>query len=121
MSALSKEVENICITTISQVDLTKSSKENEIAMSNSLNTQITTVKQNELKKVTSIVETTPYTYKGENVTKQDISNFVKVNFTGNIATSVIKLIDKSADEIVKEQLGNFGSQLNDTEIGKKLG
>lgn len=115
---LSDEVSKICTGKIKQSDLIKVSKKIKEEANNAANTQINKITQEQLKKVTSIVEKTPFSNSGGNVTQQDITNFVKVNFTGDIAISVNKLIDKSADEIVKEQIGNLGSQLDNTEIGK---
>lgn len=116
---LSDEVSKICTSTIKQSDLTKTTRKIEEEITNVANTQINKITQEELKKVTSIIEKTPLNNSSDNITQQDITNFVKVNFTGDIATSVNKLIDKSADEIVKEQIGNLSNQLDNTEISKK--
>lgn len=116
---LSDEVSKIYTSTIKQSDLTKTTEKIKEEITSATNTQINKITQEQLKKVTSIIEKTPLNNSSDNITQQDITNFVKVNFTGDIATSVNKLIDKSADEIVKEQIGNLSSQLDDTEIGKK--
>lgn len=116
---LSDEVSKICTNNIKQSDLTKTTEKIQEETTSAANTQINKITQEELKKVTSNVEKTPLNNSNDNITQQDITNFVKVNFTGDIATSVNKFIDKSANEIVKEQIGNLGSQLDDTEISKK--
>lgn len=83
------------------------------------NTEVNNITQDQLRRITSITERNQITTTGDSVTKQDITNFVKVNFTGEISTSVIKLIDKSADDIVKEQLGAIGKKLDNTAIGER--
>ena len=116
---LSDEASKICTSKIKQSDLTKIESKIKEEATSAANKKINEITQDQLKKVTSIIEKTPLSSSSDKVTQQDITNFVKVNFTGDIATSVNKLIDKSADEIVKEQIGKLGSQLDNTEIGKK--
>ena len=116
---LSDEVSKIYTSKVKQSDLTKVENKIKEEANSAANKKINEITQDQLKKVTSIIEKTPLNSSSDKVTQQDITNFVKVNFTGDIATSVNKLIDKSADEIVKEQIGNLGSQLDDTEISKK--
>ena len=134
-SDLTKSTQNIKIeadkNTISlktDTNITTSSVKSEVnkATSNiqtevtkTANTEVNKITQDQLKKITSITEKTQIKTTGDSVTKQDITNFVKVNFTGEISTSVIKLIDKSADDIVKEQLGAIGKKLDDTAIGER--
>lgn len=116
---LSDEVSKICTSKIKQSDLTKIENKIKEETTSAANAQINKITQEQLKKVTSIVEKTPLNNSNDNISQQDITNFVKANFTGDIATSVNKLIDKSADEIVKEQIGNLSSQLDDTKISNK--
>ena len=109
---LSDEVSKICTSKIKQSDLTKIESKTKEEATSAANKKINEITQDQLKKVTSIIEKTPLSSSSDKVTQQDITNFVKVNFTGDIATSVNKLIDKSADEIVKEQIGKLGRLIN---------
>ena len=78
------------------------------------------VAKNLSSKATSIIKKSTSKYTDNNpITSIDLSNYILTNYTGEISKSVTKLIDKSVDEIVKEELDLVNRRIDSSNIGEE--
>ena len=71
-------------------------------------------------KATSIIKKSASKHTNNNpIITSDLSNYISTNYTGEISKSVIKLIDKSVDEIVKDELNLVNRKIDSSNIGEE--
>lgn len=71
-------------------------------------------------KATSIIKKSASKYTNNNpITASDLSNYISTNYTGEISKSVTKLIDKSVDDIVKEELNLVNRKIDSSNVGEE--